>query len=188
MDVQEYPDIQLPEPLSNSPPPEPKRNYNKLALILGGLLLVGFCLFSIIVSGIMAIMSVPSESQEEWLSLIDNFMQAMVRNDVDSAYDLFSSEAQQEFPQSDLSAMTNGALYTLFDGYESLELESWEINYDLSAGKFVELVYKVQYQDEYEGGLHAVLQDDDGIWKLYWIDLTVPPEKIDDYVGFKSSE
>ena len=133
-------------------------------------------------------MSIPSESREEWLSLIDNFMQAMVRNDVDSAYDLFSSEARQEFPKSDLSAMTNGALYTLFDGYESLELESWEINYDLSAGKFVELVYKVQYQDEYEGSLYAVLQDDDGIWKLYWIDLTVPPEKIDDYVGFKSSE
>ena len=65
-------------------------------------------------------------------------------------------------------------------------LESWEINYNFPAGKFVDLVYRIQYQNEHEGILRAVLESGSGGWELYWIDVTIPPEKLDDYVGLET--
>jgi hypothetical protein len=161
----------------------PKRNCRTLAIILGILFVCGFCLFSIVVSGFLSFMTTAFDSQENWLAISDAFMQAMVRKDADGAYALFSNEAKHDFQQSDLVRMTEGSFYVLFDGYDSLELESWEMNYNFPAGKFVELVYKIRYQDKYYGILQAVLKEDSDGWKLVWFEVTVPPDKLDDYVG-----
>ncbi len=187
MGITEQPEGPLPSSsLQNPQPKGPKRNCRTLAIILGILFVGGFCLFSVVVSGFVSFMTTASDSQENWLAINDTFMQAMVKKDVDGAYALFSNEAKRDFQRSELGSLTNGSLYALFDGYDSLELESWEINYNFPAGKFVDLVYRIHYQDEYEGSLRAVLESGGGGWELYWMDVTIPPEKLDDYVGLET--
>lgn len=187
MEPNDQPETFLPGPSLQSPMKKPKDNFGWIALIISGLLVGGFCLFSIILGGLLAIGSAGTGSQEEWLVINDTFMKAIAGKDFDGAYGVYSGEAKKDFQRSDLASLANGTFYALFDGYESLELESWEINYIFPAGRFAELFYRIQYSNGYEGNLYAVLQEEGGHWKLYWIEVNIPPEKIDDYVGIETS-
>ena len=121
------------------------------------------------------------ESQDEWLALGDQFMQAMADKDIDEVQALFTREAGRSFKTSDLAAYVEGPFFALFEGYIDLELESWTINYDSLEGTTVELAGTVNYREGYTGFAEYFVVKEGDAWKLLGFNIEVPPEKFNVY-------
>jgi hypothetical protein len=122
-----------------------------------------------------------ADNQDDWLALSDAYMQAMAAKDVGTAYQLFSQEARREMGQSEFTGPLEGPLFALFDGYEDLDIGSWQINYYFPEGKTVELTGYISYRENVEGSYEAILVEEDGQWKIHWFYVSVAPEKINDF-------
>lgn len=122
-----------------------------------------------------------ADNQDDWLALSDAYMQAMAAKDVETAYQLFSQEARREMGQSEFAGLLEGPLFALFDGYEDLDIGSWQINFNYPEGKTVELTGYISYLENVEGSYEAILVEEDGHWEIYWFYVSVAPEKINDF-------
>jgi len=122
-----------------------------------------------------------ADNQDDWLALSDAYMQSMAAKDVETAYQLFSQEARREMGQSEFAGLLEGPLFALFDGYEDLNIGSWQINLNYPEGKTVELTGYISYLENVEGRYEAILVEEDGQWKIYWFYVSVAPEKINDF-------
>jgi hypothetical protein len=159
---------------THSPDTSPKKPRRKLLIIIIGGLLVCLCawyadLFS---TGVV--------QQDNWLAVTDAFMRAMANQDPNKAYALFSAEFQSEIPDSELEGFLSGPSFALFDGYLEMEMSAWEIS-STREGKVAEINATVTYEGGYSGSFDAVLVQERDEWKLISFNVTVPPDKSEDW-------
>jgi hypothetical protein len=80
-----------------------------------------------------------------------------------------------------MESLLDSAMFALFDGYQDIDISSWEITFNLD-GKSVELSAAVSYEKGYDGHKDAVLTEEGQEWKLVSFYINIPPEKIEGYV------
>jgi len=130
-----------------------------------------------------SILSISTE-QAAITPVIDRFMQAMTQRDANAAYHLFSSRAQRQMPIADLTKLVDGPNYALFDGYQSITIDSTNLtsaintNPDEPQGTVASVNGKVTYLGGVTGTFRATLEKEVDDWRLFFINVTVPPEKI----------
>jgi hypothetical protein len=173
----------------NHVPASPPRSHRKVLLITG-LLLAGLCLCS----GSLALLvwrgTVAALDENNGVGVtIDRFMQAASRGDVESAYDQFSERGKHNTPlerlQEFFSHPVNNAL---FAGYQRSQVENVNVtqkaNSDPNAaqGTVAEINGTLTYEGGYTGNFEAMLEREGNGWKLYGINVTVQPQKIEDFL------
>jgi hypothetical protein len=124
-----------------------------------------------------------TQEQQTIAPVIDEFMQTMVARDTNRAYRLFSTRAQRQTAIADLEALTTGPNYVLFDGYQSVAIDSTNLSTianvdpDVAQGIVATINGTVTYADGIAGTVRATLEKEAGTWRLHAINITVPPSK-----------
>jgi hypothetical protein len=169
-------------PLDAHPPRTKSRR--TLWIILGSL--SGLFVLCIVLAALVIgrnILSISTE-QASITPVIDRFMHAMTQHDAQAAYRLFSSRAQRQTPLADLSTLLDGPNSVLFDGYQSVTIDSTNLtsavntNPDVPQGSVATVNGTVTYAGSVTGSFRATLEKEDGDWRLFFINVTVPPSKI----------
>lgn len=180
----------IPEPAASSAPPPPagapppaKKSRRTLFLIIGGvastLCVCVAVVAAFVAQGIFAV----SREQAAITPVIQQFMAAMERRDTDAAYDLFSSRAQRQTPLAEVEQLVGGENYVLFEGYEDAKVETTNLtssintNQDVPQGQVATVSGSITYADSVQGTFRAVLEREDDAWRLFSINVTVPPSK-----------
>ena len=164
---------------------QPRRTSRRtLFIILGSFAGVSvLCVLLIALTIGRAVLSISTE-QTAITPVLDRFMQTMTQRDANTAYRLFSSRAQRQTPIADLSKLLDGPNYVLFDGYQSISIDSTKItnaittNADEPQGTVANVSGKVAYTGGVTGNFRATLEKENGDWRLFFINVTVPPEKM----------
>ena len=167
----------------NVVPPTPKKS-NKNLWIIAGAVIVVLCLCSILCvalvgTGVGKVMveRAPVEAA------LDTLMKNMEAKDVEGAYALFSPRVQRKMPITDIEKLTLGNNYKVFEGYESLSIQNFNLsaaantNPDMPQGTVANITAVVSYSDGFMGNLTAVLEKVDGEWRIYNFHVNVPPDK-----------
>lgn len=184
------PEELTPEPKAEKPVIEPNvvvpaaNTSNKNIWITLGIIVALLCLCSVLclalgATGVGKIMveKAPIET------VLSTFMEDMEAKDVESAYALFSPRSQRQTPISDLEKMLQGNNYFLFEGYQSLSIQNINLTAtanmdpDLPQGMVATVDGIISYEDSFTGQFYAVLEKVNGIWKIYNININVPPDK-----------
>lgn len=170
---------------TTSVPLQKKTNKNLFPLLIFGsvLFLLCACFSLCLVTGGASFIKVFQERRpvEE---VIDTFMQTMVARNTEKAFTLFSTRAQRQMEMSDLEDMSQGNNYVLFDGYESIEIGNFNISkafntdQNLPQGTVAKVDGTIYYDGGYTGSFQAVLEKENGVWRIYNIHITVPPNKL----------
>jgi hypothetical protein len=188
-------DLTIPEPQipPEVPPDQPapaKKPYRWVITVLV-ILLALTCLCA----GVAAVLVIKSISQmpadmRSVESLIDKFMVAGTQQDSQAAFALFSGRGQQQMPLSEIEKLFQNDNRALFSGYQSLTTTSYNFHtgpgadqdsdQPLPAGTFAVLRGTLNYQGGVTGTFNAVLEQVGSDWKLYHIDIGVPPSKFRD--------
>jgi len=176
------------EPSTSPIPPDPTparaKSRRTLWIILGSV--VGVLVLCIVIAALVigrTILSVSTE-QTAITPVIDRFMRAMTQHDAQAAYQLFSSRAQRQTPLADLTTLLEGPNYTLFDGYQSVTIDTTNLtsaintNPDVPQGSVAMVNGTVTYAGGVTGSFRATLEKEDGEWRLFFINVTVPPSKL----------
>jgi hypothetical protein len=168
---------------SNIASPQPQKTNKNLwkiaGIVIGVLCLCSVLCLVLIGAGVGKVMV----EQRPVEIVLDTFMQDMVAKDIESAYDLFSPRSQRQTPSADLEKMIQGNNYKIFEGYESLSLENFNLraaantNPDVPQGTIAEAVGSVSYTGGFTGKFNAVLEKVDGLWKFFYINIAIPPDK-----------
>jgi hypothetical protein len=165
-----------------APPPTKKSNRN-LFLIAGGLILViCLCLGACLALGGASFVKVFQEKAPVE-KVIDSFMQAMVANDTEKAFALFSTRARRQIKIDSLKDMLEGNNYVLFEGYQSVSVQNINMttgvntNPDVPQGLVAKVNGTITYSGGFTGSFNAVLQKEGDQWYLDAINITVPPDK-----------
>jgi len=175
-------DVVAPVP---SAPGQP-RTSRAVPILLGTAALAGCfllaALIACVVIGAAATSSLETQ-QKEIEPVIDEFMTAMAARDTDRAYALFSARGQQQVSAADVSRLAQGNNYMLFDGYQSVELLDATVGVnsdsDVTApqGLVAQVSGSIHYAAGFTGSFEAILEHEGESWRLYGIDVSVPPEK-----------
>jgi hypothetical protein len=172
------------EPAAAGTAPAPVKSRRTLFIVLA--VVAGVVLLCGILGAVTigrAIFSISTE-QATITPVIDRFMQAMSRRDTDAAYRIFSSRAQRQTPIADLEAMVEEPNYVLFEGYQSVAIQSTNLTSaintdpDKPQGSVATVSGTVTYTDGTTGTFQATLEKESGEWRLFFINVTVPPGKI----------
>lgn len=165
-------------------PPIGRNRINKRWLIIGAvafiLLCGGVCVATFGIGVARAFMERPQVEK-----VIDEFMRAMVAKEIPQAYTLFSNRAQRQTERSALEEMITGNNYSLFSGYQGVAIEridmraQFNTNQDLPQGTVANVVGTLRYDGDISGQVTAVLEKEDGEWRIHAINITVPPDKLD---------
>lgn len=122
--------------------------------------------------------------QPEVLAVIDHFMYLMKYNNAEDAYNLFSARQQKITSLQDIEEMLDGDNYLMFEGYWELNLIEFEIsiqksyNLDWPQGTVAYVFCEVLYQKENLQLLEAILEKQDGEWKLADIFVYPPSDNL----------
>jgi hypothetical protein len=183
----------LPESESTNPPVTPdiitlqhKKSNKNLWLILGilGIVVAVICLCSIlcVVLGATSLGKGIAEGAPIE-SVLDSYMKYMEAKDVESAYALFSPRVQRQIPTSTIQELTVGNNYVLFEGYQSLSVQTISIgavvnaNPDIPQGTVAKVSGTISYEGDFQGTFNGTLEKVDGKWQIDDISVTVPPDK-----------
>jgi hypothetical protein len=134
----------------------------------------------VIGQGIMRV----STEQAAITPVIDQFMRAMVQRDADGAFRIFSTRAQRQTALADLTDMVEGPNYVLFEGYQSVTIDNTNIstvmntNPDIPQGTVATVTGTVTYTGDVKGEVRATLEKEEGTWRLFFINVIVPPSKM----------
>jgi hypothetical protein len=115
--------------------------------------------------------------------VLDEFMQAMAARDTNRAYRLFSTRAQRQTAIADLEALTTGPNYVLFDGYQTVVIDSTNLSSmantdpNVPQGVVANVNGTITYAGGVAGTFRATLEKEEGTWRLHAINITVPPSK-----------
>lgn len=171
---------EFPEQLSFQPE-KPKRSVKFYV----GIVAATVCACLTIGGAIVALgLNEVSEEKAPVEAVLDDFMREMLAEDVDAALELFSPRAQRQFSKSDLDALLAGNNYILFEGYQSLTVGRLNIkavantNPDVAQGTVAEVIGTITYENDFSGNFVATLEKVDGEWFLFFINITVPPDKL----------
>lgn len=116
-------------------------------------------------------------------SVLDTFMTHMAKKDAESAYALLSPRVQRKASPDDLEKQLVGNNYILFDGYKNLSVQNINLtatvnaNPDLPQGTVAKVAGVVSYDGGFKGQINAVLEKVEDVWKIYSVNVTVPPDK-----------
>jgi len=174
----DYPQVQ-PQPA--------KKSYRWLIIGLAGLLgLTCVCVGVVAVLVVRAMASMPADMRAVE-GQIDQFMQDGMKHDAPAAFALFSARGQQKMPLADIQKLFGYNSNPLFIGYESLLTTSYryhsgsdgdkDLDESLPAGSFAILEGVLNYEGGVSGTFDATLEQVGSEWKLYSIQIGVPPNK-----------
>jgi hypothetical protein len=161
----------------------PRKRQNKQILI-AGVLVAGLFLcvmLCVVVGGIGMIKA--SLERDDVERVVDEFMHAMAKGDTDAAYALFSTRAKRTVSRSKLDKLLQGTNFALFDGYTSAQIakinlsRAFQTNPDLPQGTVAEVNGTITYEGGYIGRFEAVLEQEHKEWRLFVINVTIPPDK-----------
>lgn len=116
-------------------------------------------------------------------AVLDQFMTAMVNKDAERACTLFSNRAKRQMSCAEIASWLEGNDYVLFEGYESLHVKTLSVGPAHSTdpeqpqGTVARVSGGVNYAGGYEGGFQAILEKEDGEWKLDNIRVNAPSGK-----------
>jgi hypothetical protein len=108
-------------------------------------------------------------------SVIDDYLSAMSDKDAAKAYALFSTRAKRNVSLADVEILLEGNNYTLFEGYRSMTVTDFTINYtsdpdpDLPQGEVGQVAGTISYSGGFTGDFTAVLEKDGDEWRLFEI-------------------
>lgn len=171
-------------PIPSEAQPASKSSW-RTVLIVGGIVLGILCLCVAVIAALIGrgVFAVTQE-QTAITPVIQQFMSAMEQRDVDAAYKLFSSRAQRQTPIDELEALIAGANYVLFEGYQDATIENTSLtssvntNDNIPQGTVANVNGAISYADGVKGIFRAVLEKENGEWKLFSVNITVPPSKL----------
>lgn len=116
--------------------------------------------------------------------VLDRFMRAVANRDAATAYEMFASDSLQCTRAQDLTDLFRGNNYALFQGYGSITLTDVQFIFQPSVdpeypqGLVATASGVVTYSDGLSGSLDAVLEMEEGTWRIWAIHVTVPPDKM----------
>ena len=173
------------------PPPVPaNKSSRNIFLIIGGLIVFlcgclgisGLCVG--ISGGTIGALVVKTYTEGPKVeSVIDEYMGLMAGKDASQAYSLLSTRAKRNVSLADNEKLLEGNNYTLFEGYRGLTITSFTLNAtvdsdpDMPQGQVAEVEGEISYSDGYTGAFTAVLEKDGDEWRLFSINISVPPDK-----------
>jgi len=170
------------EPVIDIPVP---RKSNKNLWLIAGIIIALICICSILCIAVIGVSGFKVGAEKAPVeSVLGTFMKDMEAKDFKSAYALFSPRSQRQVPMSDLEKMGQGNNYVLFEGYESITIQNLNLtaaantNPDMPQGTVASVTATISYKGGFTGKLTAVLEKVDNEWKLFNINVTVPPDKI----------
>jgi hypothetical protein len=177
-------------PPANTVSPSAKRSTRRTVVIVAGVVVAAICLcigICVVAGGWGTVTGLIRVAQErdDVTAVIDEFMLKMEKKDAAAAYALFSTRAQRQIPLSSIEEMLEGNNYVLFDGYESATVTNLNLNAafntnpDLPQGTVAKVTGIVTYEGGITGKVTATLEEENGTWRLHYINVTVPPSKLD---------
>lgn len=137
-------------------------------------------------TGLAALFTERHQSQDEQsaiMDVVDQYMRFMQVNNAEDAYNLLSLRQQQFVSLNDLEDQLNGKNHVPFEGYQSIRVKQFNIrsrmlsNVQLLPGLAAELICDVNYHGGLVGEITALLEKQDGEWKLSGIKIIAPPDK-----------
>lgn len=118
-------------------------------------------------------------------TVLDEFMVAMVEEDNEAAYALFSQRVQRQMPLTQIEEMVQGNNFVLFEGYRSLTVNNLKIlavsntNPNVAQGTVAEVTGSISYENDFTGRFEATLEKADEDWFIHNINIIVPPDKLE---------
>lgn len=169
---------------SNVISPTPKGS-NKKLWIFAGIVVAVICICSVLCLvllgtsfGKVMVEKAPVEA------VLDDFMVKMTAKDIESAYELFSPRVQRQISLENVQEMADGNNYVLFEGYQDLSVTNLNIgpavntNPDMPQGTVANVSGEISYSGGFVGHFEAILEKVERNWRLHYINVTVPPDKI----------
>jgi hypothetical protein len=167
------------------PPNTAKKSWLIIILVFGAGIIglcacVGLC---VAVLGTTVVTGITERDNVE--QVLDAFMSAMEDKDVQTAYSYFSVKSQTQTDISDLEQMLEGNNYFLFKDYKSLSIQGMNFSSGINTnpnapqGTVVTISAIVSYTNGFEGAINAVLEQNNGEWRIYNIGVVVPPDKFE---------
>lgn len=172
---------ELKKPL-DSPPSSPAQQPSRLRKLLIIILALGaFALVRVYVypfiERVSEIASQDLESSKREVELeLDAYLRALANKQVEQAYAHFATMAQVPGIRSNLVEMTNGAVV---DGYQAMALEEVSFTFGRSRqfqSSVVQVSGSLQYAGGHTGTLQATLVKEGGRWRIWNVNITLPPE------------
>lgn len=119
-------------------------------------------------------------------SVLDSFMKSMQAKDTDSAYTFFSARSKLQTPLSDLEKACQSNNQLLFEEYEYLRNKTFKLSFQMSSDSdrpHIIANYKgeITYKNGSTGRFEALLEKNDGEWKIFNISFLDPPKKLHKY-------
>ncbi|TAH53650.1 MAG: hypothetical protein EYC68_02590 [Chloroflexota bacterium] len=170
------PQSELPQPTTVNPPAPAKRSRKRLVIVVGALVLA--ILISIPICQFFAgfLGSFPEEMKNT-SQVIDEYLTAMARKDVNGAYQLLSDKAKTQTPLNQVETLVTGNNYFIFSDYREHSFTGFEMT-QVGVDKLAEITGNVEYEGNFVGEYSAVLVKENGVWKIQAIYVNAPAEKI----------
>jgi len=174
-----------PVPPVSTPLPAQPRKSNKKKLMIAGIVVAVLLLCSItcvLLYG--AVLKKVNAEKAPIETVLGNYMQYMEDKDAESAYTLFSPRVQRQIPISDIENLLKGNNYILFEGYQSLSVSNLNVSAtanmdpDLPQGTVATVTGDIFFEGNIHGSFNGILEKVGGIWMIYGMHVTVPPDKI----------
>lgn len=172
-------------PTANSESVLPAKRRKQRILIVGALVAAGLLLcvvLCIAAFGTGIIKATVERNDVE--QVVDEFMSAMAERDIDKAYALLSTRAKGTVPRSKLEELQDGNNFALFEGYRSVQIANIDVSTtfrtdpDLPRGIVANVKGQVIYKSGYSGHFDAILEQENNTWRIFSINITIPPDKI----------
>jgi len=182
---EEHPSQPTPQPAKAAPSSGRHRRRTIIAVsstllvLLLACLAVGACILSV-----RSAARDTATSARAIRSTVDQFMRDMAARDSAAAYALFSATARESTTADDLDVMLQGSNFALFDGYQDISVTQLLFTAgvatgpDIPSGKFATISGTTTYSDGSQGTFQAVLREEEGQWRLFRINVVVPPSKV----------
>lgn len=160
-----------------------KKSRKKLFILLGALVVV-LCLCAtvcVVLTGTGILKALTERGAVE--KVVDEFMRAMADRDAEKAYTFFSPRAQRRIRVADLEKQLQGNNYVLFDGYQKSTVQNINLsanlntNPDLPQGMVAKVNGTLTYRNGFTGRFDAILEQEGDTWRLFNINVVVPPDK-----------
>jgi hypothetical protein len=186
---QKPPTSSLPGPDSNTVSQTPQKSKRTLWIIVGVAIFSLCCISSICVSiagvgGIAGLVNHFVPAIEQVGSVIDSYMKSMMAKDVEGAYAFLSPSGQRDMPISEFHKLIEGNNYFMFKGYQSMSLGEFTLSYvsepdpEAFQGEVVFVDGTISYDDGFEGTFEGYLEKVEGEWKIGYINIDVPLDKV----------
>lgn len=161
------------------PRERPRRLRDRWALWF--VLLAGLAILFVVIPASLVLVH-GEENRAEWEGVADEFMCAMRDGNVALALTMFASGPDKWAVVPELEDMLASNKYVLFDGYDALEMTSWNQRIG-TGGNFVTVEGTVYYEGSYEGTFTFVLMKQRESWMIDSFYVWVPWDKMDAFEG-----